>query len=92
MGKVNLKRDAFGNAIQESYVADMKFRGEYTGSNLIYKGYATPGTATSAGDWQIAKITYSGSNITQIDWPEENSIPSSEFKFIWDNRATYTYS
>jgi hypothetical protein len=70
----------------------MKFRGEYSASNLIYKGYARPGTATSAAGWQIAKITYSGSNVTQIDWPESGGIPSSEFNFVWDDRASYTYS
>jgi hypothetical protein len=87
-----LKEDAQGNVIQESYVGDMKFRGEYSGGNIIYKGYARPGTATSTAAWQIAKLTYSGSSITQIDWPQNGSIASSEFIFVWDDRATYTYS
>ena len=88
-----LKEDAQGNLIQESYLGDMKFRGEYSSSSLIYKGFARPGTATSDSAWQIAKLTYSGSNITQIDWPQDASgYASSEFIFVWNDRAAYTYS
>jgi hypothetical protein len=83
-----LKRDAQGNVIQESYIGDMKFRGDYTAGQIIYKGMARPGTATSAAKWQIAKMTYSGTDITQINWASG----SSEFAFVWDDRATYTYS
>ncbi len=83
-----LKRDAQGNVIQESYIGDMKFRGEYTAGQIIYKGLSRPGNATSVAKWQIAKLTYSGTDITQIDWASG----SSEFAFIWDNRASYTYS
>ena len=83
-----LKRDAQGNVIQESYIGDMKFRGDYTAGQIIYKGMARPGTATSAAKWQIAKMTYSGTGITQINWGSG----SSECAFVWDDRATYTYS
>lgn len=89
-----LKRDAQNNVISESYISDMAFRGEYSGTNLIYKGYARPGTATSEERWQISRLTYDGSdNITAIEWPQNASgNSSSEFTFEWDNRATYTYS
>lgn len=43
-----LKKDAQGNLIQDSYIGDMTFRGEYTGTNLIYRAYARPGA--SEGD------------------------------------------
>ena len=88
-----LKLDANRNPLQESYLGDMTFRGEYSGSNLIYKGLARPGSAEGDLVWQIAKITYSGSNITEIKWPEDsNGNASSEFIFSWTDRATYTYS
>ncbi len=88
-----MKRDAQGNVIQESYTGDMAFLGEYSGANLIYKAFARPGAATSAAMWQIAKLTYSGANLTAIQWPQ-NSLghASSEFNFVWDSRAGYTYS
>lgn len=89
-----LKEDAQGNVIQESYLSDMAFRGEYTGTNLIYRGYARPGASTGAQVWQICRLTYDGSNnITSITWPEaSNGSASSEFIFEWDERASYTYS
>ncbi len=91
MSNVNqpiLKRDAQANVIQESYIGDMKFRGEYVANQLIYKGFARPGTATSEAKWQIAKITYDGTDITEVNWAQG----SSEFNYVYDDRATYTYS
>ncbi len=89
-----IKVDAQGNVIQDSYVGDMTFRGEYDSSNLIYKGYARPGADENASVWQIAFITYDGdNNITSITWPQStNGAASSEFNFAWADRATYTYS
>lgn len=89
-----LKHDAQGNLIQDSYVGDMTFRGAYTGTNLIYKGYARPGASEGASVWQIALLAYDGSNnLTSIKWPQgTNLTASSEFNFSWTDRATYTYS
>ena len=97
MSNVNqtiLKRDAQGNVIQDSYTGDMAFLGDYTGTNLIYKGFARPGAATSGAVWQIAKLAYDGSNnLLSIKWPQNTlGHASSEFNFIWDNRAALTYS
>lgn len=87
-----LKRDANLIPIQESY-REQAFQGEYSGTNLIYRGFAKPGTATSATGWQIAKLTYSGANITSITWPQNSlSKASSLYEFVWDSRAGYTYS
>lgn len=91
-GQPNLKKDKNLNVVQESYLSDMKFRGEYSASNLIYRGFARPGSTTAESVWQICKITYSGADITQIDWPQINGSPSSEFLFVWDNRASYVYN
>ena len=88
-----LKKDAQGNLIQDSYTGDMTFRGDYTGTNLIYKGYARPDSTEGALVWQIAKCAYDGSNnLTSVKWPESNGAASSEFIFSWTDRATYTYS
>lgn len=86
-------KDAQGNLIERSF-DDMAFQGEYSGTNLIYKGFARPGSATSAAVWQIAKCSYDGSNnLLTIKWPQDsNAHASNDFQFIWDNRATYTYS
>jgi hypothetical protein len=87
-----LKKDANDNVIQDSF-ADRAFQGEYTGTNLIYRGYARPGTATSVSTWQIAKLAYDGANnVLSIKWPQSGGIASSEYIFKWDDRAGYTYS
>lgn len=87
-----LKHDANLIPIQESY-REMAFQGAYTGANLDYVGFAKPGTATSAAAWQISKLTYSGANLVSITWPENSlGIASTLYEFVWDDRATYTYS
>lgn len=89
----SVKKDPNNVNIQESYLNGMKFRGEYSGGNLIYKGYAKPGADTAEDVWQIAQLTYSGSDVTQVDWPQDsNGVASNDFRFAWDDRATYTYS
>jgi len=58
-------------------------------SNPIYTGFAAPGSASSAAVWRIKKITYDASNNpTAVEWPNGDT----EFKYIWDNRASLTYS
>lgn len=66
-----------GVIIPDSMI-DEEFRGEYDGSsNLIYKGFARPGTPTSANFWQVAKLTYDGSgNVLSILWPRQ-LVPSA---------------
>ena len=82
-----LKKDVNLNLIQDSY-SDRAFRGDYTGTNLIYRGYARPGAGESEVVWQVAKLAYDGSNnVTSIKWPNG----SSEYAFTWTDRAAQTY-
>jgi hypothetical protein len=88
------KVDPQGQLAQDSFL-DEAFLGDYlSGMNLIYKGYARPGSSTSAAVWQIAFITYDGNNnVTAIQWPQNASgIASSDYEFVWASRAGYTYS
>ncbi len=58
-------------------------------SNAIYLGWAQAGTSTSAATWRIVQNTYDGSNrFTGSGFP--NGSPS--FTFVWDNRASLSYS
>lgn len=69
------------------------FRGEYDGSNnLIYAGYARPGTDETSPKWQIVKYTYSGTNRTAAEWPQSNGVASANYEFKWSDRATLTFS
>lgn len=87
------RRDAQGNIIPGSF-DDMAFRGSYTGTNLIYKGFARPGSAEGDLVWQIAMMTYDGANnLLTVVWPEDaNGHANNDFQFSWTDRATYTYS
>jgi len=87
------KKDAQGNLIPDSF-EDLAFQGAYTGTNLTYKGFARAGASTSAAVWQIAFLTYDGSNnLLSIQWPQNSyGEASTEYQFVWANRATYTYS
>lgn len=92
MSSVCLQKDQFNNLIQDSY-GDREFRGDYDGSNnLIYAGFATLGSDESTLVWQIKQLTYSGTNLTSVKWPQYNNRASSDYSFSWTNRASYTYS
>ena len=81
-----------GSVIPDSFENEA-FRGEYDGSdNLIYAGYARPGATEGESVWLLFKMTYSGSNLTEIKWPiNADGGVSSDYEFSWTDRATYTY-
>ena len=57
-------------------------------SNLIYAGLTEPGSITSQASWQIKKLTWSGSNLTSVEWADGNR----DFDNIWDNRTGLDYN
>lgn len=59
---------------------------EYSGDNPIYIGWnRQANAATDAATWFIVKLTYSGSNPTRIQLPDNGAF----FNYAWDSRATY---
>jgi hypothetical protein len=68
------------------YITYVDYNG---GTNPVYVGNAAPSTATSISAWQIKYITYDGnSNPLTVTFASG----SPNFAFVWDNRATYSYS
>jgi len=62
---------------------------EYNGDNLIlYQGESSPGTSKGAASWRIKKLSYSGTNVVDIQWADG----TNNFTKVWNDRATYTYS
>lgn len=58
--------------VDPNLFSDEAFQGEYSGTNLIYKGFARPGSSVDEAVWQIAFLTYDGSNnVLMIQWPLE---------------------
>lgn len=63
-------------------------RMDYNAQNLpIYIGWAKPGTAASAAEWQITKLTYTGTNVTLIEFADSNT----NFDNIWNSRTSLSY-
>lgn len=53
-----------------------------------YVGFAVPGTATSAANWKIKKVTDLGGDDYSIKWADGTDALTK----VWDDRLTYTYS
>jgi len=58
------------------------------GSNPIYIAKAQAGTLVSESFWQILKLTWDGSNCTDVKWADG----VTTFTKVYNDRATYTYS
>jgi len=58
-----------------------------TDSNNVYFGWAQPGSATSDSVWRIQKKVTSG-GIQYFYWCNA----STAFNYVWDNRASYSFS
>jgi hypothetical protein len=56
--------------------------------STMYIGESIPGTATSAAEWRIKKITETPSGDISILWAGS----TADFVNTWDARLTYTYS
>ena len=62
---------------------------DYDGSgNVLYIGLALPGSSKASAAWKISKLSYSGTDVTEILWADGNTL----FDNVWNNRATYIYS
>jgi hypothetical protein len=69
--------------------SDYKMAFDYAGgANVVYIGRALPGSAASAAAWQIRRLTYSGDDVTAVDFAGG----TNAFSSVWDDRTTYTYS
>ncbi len=63
--------------------------------NLVYVGFAKPGALEASAVWQIRKLTYDlNGNVIRVQWPTDGTTvePTNQFRYIWNNRATLTYS
>ncbi len=60
---------------------------EYSGENPVYIGEAKAGTLKAGIGWRVKKLTYDGSNVTDVNYADD----SINFDKIWDDRADYEY-
>ncbi len=69
------------NEFQERFAYDSNGR-------LEYYGQSEPGTKDNEAKWIIEKYSYSGINETGKRYPNG----SNANIFVWNNRASYSYS
>lgn len=64
-------------------------RTDFISDNLIYRGEAVPGTATSASAWRIHRLILAevDGDVTE-EWAGGNAL----FDKVWDDRLTLSYS
>ena len=56
--------------------------------SYLYRGFATPGTATSDASWRIERFDFSADpDVTKLYADGETT-----FTKVWDDRASITYS
>ncbi len=61
----------------------------HTAQGLIeYHGWAQPSSSKANPVWRIAKFTYTGTNLTDIQFDGGNK----NFDNIWNDRVTASYS
>lgn len=58
-----------------------------TTTDVTYVGKAVKGTATSASSWQIKKIDDTVTDVTTINWADNDD----NFDNVWDDRASLSY-
>lgn len=60
----------------------------YSGANAEYLGYAIAGSSKASPVWLIKKLTYSGSDVTDVQFANG----TATFSSIWNNRTSLSYS
>ena len=78
--------------VQDSEVA-IRIENNAAG-NPVYIGRAKVGTTETEPKWQISLQEYDASdNFISRTWPENDAgVPSSDYTFLWTQRAIYTYN
>lgn len=96
-GEINRPQE-WGPGNRRSYIAsdgEVSLRAQNDGNgNAIYIGRAKVGTLESEAKWQVSYQEYDGNNaVTLRTWPQ-NALgnASSNYEFVWTDRAGYTYS
>lgn len=72
-------------AIDPRYSVAVEYNGD---GNVLYFGRALPGSAKSSAVWQVRKFTYSGQNLTDVQWADGNT----KYDNVWNDRASLSYS
>ena len=78
---------AVGPSPEDVMPPPLSRRTDFVTDSLIYIGEAAPGTAESAAEWRIKRLTIAGDD----DVTEEWAGGTGTFDKAWSNRAGYSY-
>ena len=74
------------NTLNDKLFYDPKLVDE-SNANIVYKGFAAPGSLTNAAVWAILKII-NNQGVLSYQWSDGNKL----FDNVWDNRKVLLYS
>lgn len=61
-------------------------------NKALFTGYALPGKSVAESGWQITKNEYDvAGNLIAKNFPQRSNGEAHDFRFVWDDRKTYTY-
>lgn len=89
--------NSFGDRDRRTYItykSELEIRCENDGDgNPIYIGRAKAGTGEDEAKWQISFHTWDANqSLTSKQWPiNAENAASTDYEFVWDDRASYTY-
>ncbi len=88
---------SFGDKDRRTYITykselEIRCQNDANG-NPVYIGRAKAGTPTSEQKWQISYHTWDANDsLLTKQWPQNtDGFVSTDYEFIWDNRAAYVY-
>lgn len=85
-GKVLISEPEINIVSDEELMNALANRVDFVG-NVIYRGEANAGTDNDSPFWRIRKITVDGDSDVTTEFAEG----SAEYKYVWSDRATYSY-
>lgn len=72
--------------------AGQAFRLAKASTTVHYYGHAPAGSLETDAIWQIQKATIDEEgDIVSIEYPKTGTKASSNFAYVWEDRASYTY-
>jgi hypothetical protein len=89
---------SFGDRDRRTYItykSEMEIRCENDAAgNPVYIGRAKVGAAEDEPSWQISYHTWDANNsLLSKEWPQNSEgAASTDYEFVWDDRASYTFS
>ena len=77
------------NYLEEDLEVPYNTQVEFVGEDVMYRGWAEPGTETTESSWRICRVVFINSTkFTVTVWANGNG----EFSNVWDDRSTLDYS